>query len=131
MHEFDYGIVEHILDDSDEDLRQVRIQYGQAIYVEVRTLFIVSLPAPRVTSGVVDGHRFDADPDLNFYFAADPDPDWHLNYANLRVEPIVVLAVFEKIELTVFSLHFEMGTYNYFVEFYIKMMLHTSNLKFF
>jgi hypothetical protein len=45
----------------------------------------------------VDGHRFDAYPDLNFYFAADPDLDWHSNDMNLRVEPIVVLAVFEKI----------------------------------
>ncbi len=75
----------------------------------------------------MDGHRFDADPGLNFYFAADPDPHWHPNDANLRVEPIVVLAIFEKIELTVLSLHFEMGTDNYFVEFYIKMTLHTSN----
>ncbi len=41
----------------------------------------------------MDGHHFDADPDLNFYFAADPDPDWHPNDANLRVEPIVVLAI--------------------------------------
>jgi hypothetical protein len=79
----------------------------------------------------VDGHRFDADPDLNFYFAADPDPDWLSNDMNLRVEPVVLLAVFEKIELTVLSLHFEIGTNNYFVKFYIKMTLHTSNLIFF
>jgi len=48
MHEFDYGIVKNILDDSDEDLRQVQIQYGRAIYVELRTLLIVSLSAPRI-----------------------------------------------------------------------------------
>ncbi len=63
----------------------------------LRTLLIVSLPAPRITSGVVDWHRFDADPDLNFYSAAVPDSDWHPNDANLRVAPIVVLAIFEKI----------------------------------
>ncbi len=79
----------------------------------------------------MDGHRFDADPDLNFYFAADPDLDWLPNYANLHVELIVSLAIFKKVKLTVFSLHFEMGTNKYFVKLYFKMRLHTSTFIFF
>jgi hypothetical protein len=34
---------------------------------------------------VVDQHRFDANPDPNFY--VDADPNWHQNNADSHVDP--------------------------------------------
>jgi hypothetical protein len=43
------------------------------------------------TDSVVDRHRFDADPDQNFHFGADPfpdpDSDWHQNDADPHADP--------------------------------------------
>ncbi len=35
----------------------------------------------------MDQHRSDADPDPNFHVDANMDPEWHLNLADLRVDP--------------------------------------------
>ncbi len=44
-----------------------------------------------VNSSVVDRHLFDADPDPNFHFDAELDPDldpeWHQNNADPHAEP--------------------------------------------
>ncbi len=38
----------------------------------------------------MDRHRFDGDPDPNFYVDADPDPDpdWHQNNGGPHADPI-------------------------------------------
>jgi hypothetical protein len=43
----------------------------------------------------VDRHRFDADPDPNFYVDADPDPDWHQNDGGPHADPTPGLLMFE------------------------------------
>ncbi len=40
------------------------------------------------THCVVDQHRLDADPDSNFLFDADPDPDWHQMRIHVRRLPL-------------------------------------------
>jgi hypothetical protein len=60
------------------------------------------------TASLVDGLRFEADPDLDptFHFDADPDPDWHQNNAGTHADPTPSIPLVGKYVKNVFTFKF-------------------------